>query len=495
MNSVPTSMIVIPSLLFVSFYFISIVRYHDLLSRSNEPLLAHLHVHITKRSNAHHGKAVTKIETDNWKNSNPQNRRDPPSIVGEEGNSITNSKGQLELQLHEEPTTSPASTWPHPFIHIVTTRFMQEQAHLIHLTRARFELFEAICFPSMVNQEFKYLGTDEDIQKKIIEDAKAASSSIDPSIIWIIKTDPQLEEMTKKKLIQILKPYPNFYLIGTNANARTWRDETELQAMIQSEIYTGDRAMLMRVYNERSKKMIIESRLDADDGLHRIYLQSMQQYALRTLTPYIKISSRKGRKQRHAWAAWCPLKSLEWFHENQGSTLLNDLGGIRPVFNSQHCITAGLTIASTPHVDPRDLQLQHQMLFHHVRLKGCGLPNKSDCVKLISKPVISAIRARTTTSAGMKDVGGSSSQTDLALHSRVKNEVNMLKEDERRSTMLLSDFGIEDEMLDLVKSYFAENALRIAEDNLKGQCTSGHSCKESSKAKLQKIIQDLKDST
>ena len=43
--------------------------------------------------------------------------------------------------------------WSHPIIHIVTSRFMQGQADLIHLTKARLELFEAICMPSMIGQD------------------------------------------------------------------------------------------------------------------------------------------------------------------------------------------------------------------------------------------------------------------------------------------------------------------------------------------------------
>ena len=229
---------------------------------------------------------------------------------------------------------------------------------------------------------------------------------------------------------------------------------------------------------------MLETRLDADDGLHRNYLQSMQRYALRTLT---------GTK-RPAWAAWCPLKNLEWHANDQGSSLLSDLGDIRPVFNSQSCITAGLTIASSPHVNPKDLEFQHQTLFQHGRLKGCGLPEKRNCVKLVSKPAVGAIRARTTTSAGMKGVGNILKR-EIALHPRVKNEVAILRGDERRSNMLSSDFGVDEEALERVKSYLHVHALGIAKDNLKGQCTNGHSCKDSSKAKLQRIIQELTEST
>mmetsp|Transcript_35622 Transcript_35622/g.82785 ORF Transcript_35622/g.82785 Transcript_35622/m.82785 type:complete len:139 (-) Transcript_35622:1051-1467(-) len=40
-----------------------------------------------------------------------------------------------------------------PFVHVVSTRFMQYQASLTHLAAARLALFRTICLPSMVQQK------------------------------------------------------------------------------------------------------------------------------------------------------------------------------------------------------------------------------------------------------------------------------------------------------------------------------------------------------
>jgi hypothetical protein len=40
-----------------------------------------------------------------------------------------------------------------------------------------------------------------------------------------------------------------------------------------------------------------------------------------------------------------------------------------------------------------------------------------------------------------------------------------------------------------VRAYLKEHETGIASDNLKGQCTKGHSCKEGSKAALKKVLE------
>ena len=49
-------------------------------------------------------------------------------------------------------------------------------------------------------------------------------------------------------------------------------------------------------------------------------------------------------------------------------------------------------------------------------------------------------------------------------------------------------FGLTQENARRLHSHIRTNMRAIAADNLKGQCTNGHSCKESSKEILQMII-------
>ena len=85
-----------------------------------------------------------------------------------------------------------ATEWP--LIHIVNTRFMQEQGPLNTLGMARLHLFLTFCFPTMISQ------TSQDF-------------------LWIIKTDPAFT--TSKpflKLLNVIRNYSNIMLwqvIGT----------------------------------------------------------------------------------------------------------------------------------------------------------------------------------------------------------------------------------------------------------------------------------------
>jgi hypothetical protein len=84
---------------------------------------------------------------------------------------------------------------------LVNSRFQQHDKNLTALGEARLELFETFCLPSMVHQT---------IQPK--------NNSNLYQFIWIIKIDPKLDLRLKKKMVQLLKPYPNFFLVGSNNN-------------------------------------------------------------------------------------------------------------------------------------------------------------------------------------------------------------------------------------------------------------------------------------
>jgi len=107
-------------------------------------------------------------------------------------------------------------SWDHPLVHIVNTRFMQEQGHLKALGRARLYLFQTFCLPSMVQQSTQ-------------------------QFLWIIKTDPQLDPTLLRELIATVEPYPNIYLVASNKNfmirdthappgtGHSWRDGAEIR--------------------------------------------------------------------------------------------------------------------------------------------------------------------------------------------------------------------------------------------------------------------------
>jgi hypothetical protein len=87
-----------------------------------------------------------------------------------------------------------------------------------------------------------------------------------------------------------------------------------------------------------------------------------------------------------------------------------------------------------------------------------------------------ALRSRTITSAGMSRVDATPEGM------RYENQTD------RFWKIVERDFGISRQAAETTSQYLKENLSPIILDNLKGQCTFGHSCKESSRDKLLSIL-------
>lgn len=157
------------------------------------------------------------------------------------------SKEEINSKLAAFDKSFGAIEDPPAILHIVNTRFMQEQGTLEILGMARYHQFMTFCYPSVIHQ-----------------------SSQD--FFWIIKTDPHLSLSLQQKMIQVLQPHDNFYLVASNQNFMinkqngSWRDGGEGYDLLQSKIYTGNITKLHQAIALRNDRPILETRLDADDG-------------------------------------------------------------------------------------------------------------------------------------------------------------------------------------------------------------------------------------
>mmetsp|Transcript_30282 Transcript_30282/g.34850 ORF Transcript_30282/g.34850 Transcript_30282/m.34850 type:complete len:418 (-) Transcript_30282:371-1624(-) len=386
--------------------------------------------------------------------------------------------------------TNKNVSWSLPIIHIVTTRFMQGQANLIHLTRARMKLFEAICLPSMVGQELNQAHTSELEATYNGSKHNEGSEILDAPFLWIIKVDPQMEIDSLSRMIRMVKPFPNFFLIGTNDNVGRWKNDGTKHKLLNSTIYSGNVALLKQAHQYRNDKIVLETRLDADDGLHQMYLQKVQKQALKHL--YIRTNDSYDRKKAD-WIAWCALWNLDWIPDSLTSKELqvSSFGSFIPRLNTQVCITAGLTIGMSMGVLISDVpDIQHQHLLTKGRNIGCGLNSKKKCVKSISNPKLSSLRARTTTSAGMKGIKVDATRKNASIEDLNTDFHKRKVEEDAWNLDLLDNFHLKRDIMEKVNVYFREPSVvkNIAMENLRGQCTQGHSCKVSSKEKLQRII-------
>lgn len=345
---------------------------------------------------------------------------------------------------------------------------MQDQPTLKWLARARLKLFQYICLPTMVHQ------------------------TVTANVIWLVQTDPNLVDEIREELEDLLKPYSNFFLMGTNEHEWTsFRDEDDL---LDFPIYTGNRSLLQSAYASRTTiPIVLQTRLDADDGLNVHYLELLQHDAL------LQFSSNNNNGRN--WFYWCIKRHLEWH---------SDSNRLLPIEHSRLCVTPGLTVgttmtssttasasdtsgdATTAQEDTTSatkatsssssslleppFYMPHDVLFKELEKKPPGYCGgmEEHCIRMVDELPIGAIRSRTLTSAGMMDV-----------FEKKKSSHN--DRQEGLWDMLSHEFGLSSS-LDPVQDFLNQHVIEIARDNLQGQCTEGHSCKLQSIEALQRLI-------
>lgn len=175
------------------------------------------------------------------------------------------------LVMSVNVTAFEQKAWPFQFLHIVNTRFMQHQGNLTKLANARLVLFENFCLPSMTQQSLLRFGQTP------------------APYLWIIKVDPELDNDILQNLLLLVKSYPFVYVVASNINFGIgvhrggWRGGEAGKDVLGSKIYTGNLNWLKIAHNSRKDRVVLETRLDADDGLHATYLEVIQTEATKRL--------------------------------------------------------------------------------------------------------------------------------------------------------------------------------------------------------------------
>jgi Putative rhamnosyl transferase len=340
--------------------------------------------------------------------------------------------------------------WNSTLIHIVHTRFMQEQYNLTVLGEARFHLFKVFCLPTMIQQ-----------------------SSQD--FIWIIKTDPRLEPALLRRLVVELSPYPNAYLVTSLRNFRinskypgAWRGGAEPKDLSESHVYTGNRRRLELAMALQADLPVLETRLDADDGLHLAFIETLQEMAIHSFRHHKDLN----------WMYWCSRRHMEWHWvdlEIMERSKASDFehGALFGTRHDHFCITPGVTVGFPVGVEESSVPIYaHDRIVVTIRDEltkedGCGLETPSKCLQFVENFVFCAIRSRTPTSAGM-------------LHVQLTDETMV----DPRSwlnyaywEMVHESFGLNRQQMKQMNRYLMDHLVSIAQENLLGQCTAGHSCK------------------
>ena len=191
-------------------------------------------------------------------------------------------KSDIPKSMVEE---NDSSIFSPDIVHVVETRFMQKQSKLLELGLARLSLFETFCLPSMLRQT-------------------------DGNFLWIIRADPDIHMAISGTLTQLLDGKQNFILIGSNDNPEGFgRSGSPFKDFLgNTPVWSGNVTLLEQAYEQSAAgSVMLETRLDADDGLAHNYIKSVQKEAVQYLTGS-DTSEHPGNK----WRLWCIHSNFEW---------------------------------------------------------------------------------------------------------------------------------------------------------------------------------------
>jgi hypothetical protein len=335
---------------------------------------------------------------------------------------------------------------------------MQSQPDLVDLGLARLEMLKAFCIGSLRQQT-------------------------SDNFLWIIRTDPNLNATLREPLLEALKGIDRHLLVASNDNPNV---QIHVLANLDPlSVWSGDLEWAKNYIglsaNPDAALPVLESRIDADDGLNSKFVAYAQKKGLVALV-----------SKQPFWRIWCAKQNMEWQYETAWESNPSELSrGQLVTLGTGYCLSAGLTIGYTAGVHNDDLpHIRHDML--HRTIAPCndksessdddGSP-QSHCLDSIDVSP-AALRARTPTSAGMLHVISNATKADKYIKGAKKQRVVQNK----LWFLAQARFGFKKKSAENLHRYLEVNSRKIAEDNLRGQCTHGHSCKNGARATLQAII-------
>jgi hypothetical protein len=346
-------------------------------------------------------------------------------------------------------------------------RFMQLQPSLINLGKARLKLLERFYLRSLQRQT-------------------------SDAYISIIRTDPKLDPNILDGLISALKISGiRHVLIASNTEPKSYFDDIMLQGGLKSsQILSGlsldeVKKFLQGPTNGQLPPKVLETRLDADDGLHIDFVRTIQDEIIQNFN-----------FNPRTWKIWCVGKHTEWqadmnfinTNNRSDDPALANPGSIFLRPKEKFCVTPGMSIAFLGERESIDASRgvgHHYKVFKQHKLCSTKQKRNQNCIHFL--PIdVAAFRARTPTSAGMMDV-----VIEGGVDKKYKKIVSKQNNEQQQSKIWRKQeqrFGFTRRDGRDINAFFYQNIKGVAEDALVGQCTAGHSCKKSSQATLKKIL-------
>jgi hypothetical protein len=279
----------------------------------------------------------------------------------------------------------------------------------------------------------------------------------------------------------------NILVVGSNRppDRVPFRSKEAVSDIDSTSLWHGTLDILNDYHDASQTRTVIETGLDADDGLALTFVSTLQQ--------------RASLLDSNSWRIWCIRNYTEWHMLSPYKNYpIKESGYVQSVDakSLKICVTPGLSRSMGPDVfnrsDGPTNQLQsidylgNNFFEKHdlIRtLPRCSGHRSSSCWQFLTSAGLQdsqAIRSRTPTSAGMKGLTLSSAKKVLP-RSKAKTETCLWN-----ATM--QSFSLDRNEIRHCRKDILDDLRDIVLDAIRGQCTLGHSCKASSIQRLQELM-------
>jgi hypothetical protein len=263
----------------------------------------------------------------------------------------------------------------------------------------------------------------------------------------------------------------------------------------ETSVVSGSFALVQSYHEMAQTHVVLETRLDADDALSLTFVDKIQRRAHKIWVA--KKDEEVVRPEVAAnnsdWRVWCPGPHINWhFYSPWDSKSMT--GSLIPM-STTACITPGLTFGFQVNGKFVDIGVRQHHKFHS-HLKTCE-ERPTRCLERLSggdDGEAVALRARAPTSAGMKDVVPTTmTNTTIGTSKDLKNALRRGPEEEESQqsqywASLPKFFGLNPASIWAMRFRMEANLPAMVADGLIGQCTGGHSCKDSSTVALRSLL-------
>eukprot|EP00522_Entomoneis_paludosa_P001350 CAMPEP_0172474848 /NCGR_PEP_ID=MMETSP1065-20121228/69569_1 /TAXON_ID=265537 /ORGANISM="Amphiprora paludosa, Strain CCMP125" /LENGTH=500 /DNA_ID=CAMNT_0013233039 /DNA_START=111 /DNA_END=1613 /DNA_ORIENTATION=+ len=371
--------------------------------------------------------------------------------------------GELVRAEFPLPQSKEYGLWKNKYnvVHVMHSRFMQLQPDLLELGKARIELFKTFTLRSFREQSTK-------------------------EFLWIIFTDPELDESILNELKGLIKYDKNILLVGMNHGFHDFRSDAWMTGI--ETVFSGEIQMLKDYHVAAQNHVYLETRIDMDDSMYQDFMRQLQGGVGKTLVKTARRHQYDSSKYPETeFRVFCPEHHLEWGYFNPWDKE-SKKGHLYGIHSPEFCITAGLSHAYQVGTKPLEITGHHRLSKSYPQCRDLKPGNVTNCLDRVPdagyKYVV--IRSRTPTSAGMAHV--------IPASDVVKSEEWKQKQKETWDNYIFRNFGTTPRSIWALRQTLSDNMEAILKDAIKGHCTrADFTCKESSKSALTKILNQVKE--